>query len=317
MKIALIGYGYWGRNIAKTLHELGIEFTIYDADSAQMAEAKKTYDFDSYETYDKILHSDFDAVFIATPPATHYQLAKKALEANKHIFVEKPFTLSLQDAYDLINLAERKNLKYMVDHVFVYAEPVQFLKNNLDSFGDIIYINSRRINLGLFQYATDVVWDLAVHDLSIIHHLVGLDIKNVSAFKRRYKTFPNEALANINIELYNGIIIGINVSWLSPVKVREMIIGGTKKTAIYDDTAEDKIVLFDAGVILESDPQTAREYLVQYHYGKMYKPSLSRNMSLTNAIKHFITSIKNNTPPLTDKKSILPVIEALEIISKV
>jgi len=319
MRVAQIGYGYWGANIARTIKSInGVELvTIFDKDIERINEARKLYDFTLTTSLDEVLSLDIDAVFIATPPSTHYEIAKKALLAGKHIFVEKPFTLNLKDAYELIELAEKENLKYMVDHIFIYSEPVKFLKENLSSFGDIFYINSRRINLGLFQYATDVIWDLVVHDLSIIDYLIGLYIEKVSVFKRKYKEFPNEALANINLELKNGITVGINVSWLSPVKVREMIIGGSKKTAIYDDTAEDKIKLFNAGVILESSKEEAREYLVKYNYGDIEIPKLPDNQSLTNAIKHFIECVKENRSPITDKKSILPVIEALEIISKV
>jgi predicted dehydrogenase len=317
MKISLIGYGYWGRNIARTLKELNIKIeTIFDLDKSQIKEAKKLYNFKEYNSLDDVLKNS-DIVFIATPPSTHYEIAKKALNFNTHIFVEKPFTLSLKEAYELIEIAEKKNLKYMVDHVFIYSEPVKFLKNNLNSFGDIFYINSRRINLGLFQYATDVIWDLAVHDLSIIDYLVGLDIKKVNVFKKKYKNFPNEAIANINLELKNDILIGINVSWLSPVKVREMIIGGTKKTALYDDTAKNKIKLFNAGIILETSKNEAMKYLIKYNYGDIEVPNLPNKMSLTNAISHFIECVKQNKTPITDKKSILPVIEALEIISKV
>jgi len=317
MKLSLIGYGYWGRNIARTLKELNLKIeAIFDEDKTQIKEAKKLYEFKEYENLDEVLKNS-DIVFIATPPSTHYKIAKKALLNDVNIFVEKPFTLNLKEAYELIELAEKRNLKYMVDHVFIYSEPVKFLKENLDSFGDIFYINSRRINLGLFQYATDVIWDLAVHDLSIIDHLVGLDIKKVSVFKKRYKNFPNEAMANINLELKNDIVVGLNVSWLSPVKVREMIIGGSKKTALYDDTIEDKIKLFNAGVVLESSKNKAMDYLVKYHYGDIEIPALQNNMSLTNAITHFIECVQQNKTPITDKKSILPVIEALEIISKV
>jgi predicted dehydrogenase len=321
VKIALIGYGYWGRNIVKTIkntEEIELDI-IYDEDEFQMSEAKELYDFKECKNLDDVMSSDIDAVFIATPPATHYKIAKKALNANKHIFVEKPFTLNLEDAYELIELAEKKNLKYMVDHIFIYSEPVKFLKENLDKFGDIVYINSRRINLGLFQYSTDVIWDLAVHDLSIIDYLVGLEIEKVSVFKRKYKDFPNEALANINLELKNGITVGINVSWLSPVKVREMIIGGTKMSAVYDDTIKDKIKLYDAGVILEKDlsKNELYQYMVQYKYGDIEIPKLPNKQSLNNSIEHFRDCVKNNKTPITSKESIVNVIKALEIISKV
>lgn len=149
MKTALIGYGYLGINIARTIKEIkDIELvTIFDEDIERINEAKKLYDFKLTTSFDEVLNLDIDAIFIATPPATHYEIAKKALQANKHIFVEKPFTLNRDDAYELIELAESKNLKYMVDHIFIYSEPVKYLKQNIKKFGDIVYINSRRINL--------------------------------------------------------------------------------------------------------------------------------------------------------------------------
>ena len=321
MKTALIGYGYWGINIARTIKAIkDIELvTIFDEDIDRINEAKKLYDFKFTTSLDEVLNLDIDAVFIATPPATHYEIAKKAHQANKHIFVEKPFTLNLDDAYELIELAEKKNLKYMVDHIFIYSEPVKYLKQNIKKFGDIVYINSRRINLGLFQYSTDVIWDLAVHDLSIIDYLVGLDIKKVSVFKKKYKDFPNEAIARIDLELESGIIVAIDVSWLNPVKVREMIIGGTKLSAVYDDTIDDKIKIYDAGVVLEKelDKNELYKYMIQYKYGDIEIPKLPNNFSLNNSIEHFCDCVKNDKTPITSKKSILNVIKALEIISKV
>ena len=207
----------------------------------------------------------------------------------------------------------------MVDHIFIYSEPVKYLKQNIDKFGDIVYINSRRINLGLFQYSTDVIWDLAVHDLSIIDYLVGLDIKKVSVFKKKYKDFPNEAIARIDLELSNGVIVGLDVSWLSPVKVREMIIGGTKMSGVYDDTIDEKIKLYDAGIVLEEQlsKDELYKYLVQYKFGNIEIPKLPDNFSLNNSIEHFRDCIKYDKIPITSKKSILNVIKALEIISKV
>ena len=319
MNVALIGYGYWGRNIAKTLKEEGIEIkTIFDLDKNQIKEAKKNYEFVEVNSLDDVFKLNIDSVFISTPPNTHYEIAKKALLANKHIFVEKPFTLSLKEAYDLIELAEKKSLIYMVDHVFMYAEPVKFIKKYLSNLGEVVYINSRRINLGLFQYATDVVWDLAVHDLSIIDYLVGLDIEKVSVFRKKYKSFPNDALARINIELKSGILVAIDVSWLSPIKVREMIIGGSKRSIIYDDVSEEKIKIYNSGVLIEKNLQNeAYEYLVKYNLGDIEIPKLPKKYPLNNAINHFRECVEKNKMPLSSKKSIINVTEALEIISKV
>jgi len=207
----------------------------------------------------------------------------------------------------------------MLDHIFIYSEPVKYLKNNLEKFGDIVYINARRINLGLFQYTTDVIWDLAVHDLSIIDYLVGLDIEKVSVFKKKYKEFPNEAIASINLELKSGIVVSVDVSWLSPVKVREMIIGGTKQSVIYDDTKSSQIEVFDAGIVLEKDltKNELYQYMVQYKYGDTTIPQLPKKQSLNNSVEHFKECIEKNKTPITSKQSIINVIKALEIISKV
>lgn len=321
MKVALIGYGYWGINLARTITNTdGYELvTIFDEDIDRVHEAKKIYEFDVKTSLEEVLDSCIEAVFVATPPATHYKVAKRALELNKHIFVEKPFTLNLDHAYELIELAEKKNLKYMVDHIFIYSEPVKYLKENLYKLGDIVYINARRINLGLFQYTTDVVWDLAVHDLSIIDYLVGLDIKKVSVFKKKYKDFPNDAIASINLELESGAVVSVDVSWLSPVKVREIIIGGTNMSAVYDDTKSSQIELYDAGIILEKDltKNELYKYMIQYKYGDTNIPELPNKQSLNNAVEHFKDCIINDKQAITSKQSIINVIKALEIISKV
>ncbi len=321
MKVALIGYGYWGINLARTIiNTSGYELIIiFDEDINRINEAKKIYTFDAQTSLEDVLQSDVEVIFIATPPATHYKVAKQALECGKHIFVEKPFTLNLEHAYELIELAEKKNLKYMVDHIFIYSEPVKYLKDNLDKFGDIVYINARRINLGLFQYTTDVIWDLAVHDLSIIDYLVGLDIKQVSVFKKKYKDFPNEAIASINMELESGIVVGIDVSWLSPVKVREMIIGGTDMSVVYDDMKSSQIKVYDAGIVLGKDlaKNELYQHLIQYKYGDISIPELPQKQSLNNAVEHFRDCILNDNQPITSKQSIINVIKALEIISKV
>lgn len=321
MKVALIGYGYWGINLARTINSFEhIDLvTIFDNDINRINDAKKLYTFQTVTSLEELFTLDIEAVFIATPPQSHYTIAKQALLAGKHIFVEKPFTLNLDHAYELIELAEERKLKYMVDHIFIYSEPVKYLKENLNKLGDIVYINSRRINLGLFQYTTDVIWDLAVHDLSIIDYLVGLDIEKVSVFKKKYKDFPNEAIASINLELKSGVVLNINVSWLSPVKVREMIIGGTKMSAVYDDTTKDAIQLYDAGVILEKDFERDELYnqMVQYKYGEVITPKLPKKMSLNNSVEHFIECIRENKEPITSKQSIINVVKALEIISKV
>ncbi|VEJ24903.1 Gfo/Idh/MocA family protein [Helicobacter cholecystus] len=324
MRVAIIGYGYWGINIAKTISKLkdqGVGFeieTIFDQDNSRVQEAQKLYSFTPYESFDQILDNErIEALFIITPPQTHYALAKKGLQSRKHIFVEKPLTTNSREAYELYELAEKNEVILHCDHVFLHSPAVRYLKENMSSFGDIVYINSRRINLGLFQSSVDVIWDLAIHDLSIIDALIKLEIKKVNTFSRKYQSYPNDALANINIELKNGVIITINVSWLSPVKVREMIIGGTQKSVVYDDTKRDKIKIYDSGVIVkdELDKNSLYAKMVEYKLGEEYTPKLPSYLSLDKSIECFYKCILQNTQE--DREHTLRVIEALEVISKI
>lgn len=321
MKTAIIGYGYWGINVAKSVFKNpNLElFSIFDEDQSRIEEARKIYNFTPYDSYESILKDgNIEAVFIITPPHTHYKLGKASLEAKKHTFIEKPLTTNIQEAYELYEIAQKNNCTLHCDHTFLYSPAVKWLKSNIQTFGDIVYINSRRINLGLFQSNLDVIWDLAIHDLSIIDALVGLKIKKSKTFSKKYQNYPNDAIANINLELENGPIITINVSWLSPIKVREMIIGGEKKTAIYDDTKRDKITLFDSGVIIkdEFDKNSLYQKMIEYKLGEQQIPTLENFMALDNSIATFFSSICEKSDNKHQKEHILRVIQALEIISK-
>ncbi|MCE3039583.1 Gfo/Idh/MocA family protein [Helicobacter anatolicus] len=322
MQVAVIGYGYWGRNIAKAIVDSDFFClrTIFDCDFKQVLEAQKLYDFVIYQSYDDILQDDrIEAVFIVTPPHTHFDLSKKALEFSKHVFVEKPLCTNSLHAQKLYHLAQEKKCALHCDHIFLYAPPVIWLKQNMDILGNIVYINARRINLGLFQNSVDVIWDLAIHDLSIIDYLIGLEIKNVEVFARKYQDYPNNALANINLELQNGVIVTISVSWLSPIKIREMIIGGEKKSVIYDETKKDKIILFDSGVVVRDyfSPANLYQKMVEYKTGAISNPALQGKMALNQSLDAFAFKIKNLThvQNILDQKHVMRIIEVLEKIS--
>ncbi|MCX2717768.1 Gfo/Idh/MocA family oxidoreductase [Helicobacter sp. MIT 21-1697] len=324
IKCAIIGYGYWGRNVAKAIVQCSnFELiTIYDEEHNALNEAHKSYDFSPYPSYEAILSdTQIQAVFIITPPHTHFSLAKRALESAKHTFVEKPLTTNSAQAQILYDVADSKNVRLYCDHIFLHSPAINYLKEHIASFGEIVYINARRINLGLFQSNVDVIWDLAIHDLSIIDYLVGLHIKEVSTFATTYLCYPNDALANINMKLENGIIITLNLSWLSPIKVREMIIGGSKKTAIYDETKHNKITLFNTGVVIkdEFDKTSLYQKMVEYKLSKEIIPKLPKTMALDNSIAHFSEYILNQDcieKSKCDKEHILRVIKAIEMIQE-
>lgn len=320
---AMLGYGYWGRNVASSLiASLDFELKgIFDLDTDQQNVANATHILEKkYLNLESILEDEaLQAIFIITPPQSHYTLAKRALESGKHIFVEKPLCMNLEEAQELYDLAQSRGLTLHCDHIFLYSPSVIWLKEHLDLLGNIIYINARRINLGLFQNSVDVIWDLAIHDLSIIEYLVGLDIKDMEVFTRKYQNHPNEALANLNLELTNGIIITINVSWLSPMKVREMIIGGEKSTIVYDETKREKIAFYNSGVVVKDilTPQNLYAKMVEYKLGETSYPELETTMALDNSISHFAKKIyaKDSAMHKIDKDRVLKIINVLQKIT--
>lgn len=319
---AMLGYGYWGRNVASALDASDIFCLkcIYDSDTSAQNEALSAYKLKAYPSYEAILaDSSIKAVFIITQPHTHFALAKKAIEAKKHIFVEKPLSTNLAESSALYDLAKANNVKLYSNHIFLHSSAIKYLKDHLDSFGEIVYINARRINLGLFQSNVDVIWDLAIHDLSIIDYLVGLHIKDVSTFSAKYLNYPNDAIANINICLDSGIIITLNCSWLSPIKVREMIIGGSKKTAIYDETKREKLTIFDTGVVIKDifDKPSLYQKMIEYKLGTQSTPELNNTpLPLDSAIAYFGRCIIESRDLNDDKAHILRVIKALELIQE-
>lgn len=352
LKCALVGYGYWGRNVLKALcnqHRFCLK-GVYDSDSAQLQAALS--DFASlaksaqnpkstaqnqnphtqnkdlptqnapqnaliaYTSYDEILRDDeIEAVFIITPPHTHFPLASLALESGKHAFVEKPLARSTSEVCALYEIASRQNLTLHCDHIFLYSPAVVWLKDNLSSFGDILYVQARRINLGLFQNSVNVIWDLALHDLSILDFLFGLEILSHSLVSRRYEGF--EALANIQLEC-KRFSANLTASWLSPIKVREMMIGGTQKTAIYDETKERKIALFDCGVVVSDSVEKSSLYqkMVRYHLGEVSYPMLDDGLPLDSSIRAFGEQICRGGSDKWLQEHILRVVAALERICK-
>lgn len=321
MKVAQIGYGYFGQIIIRDLmRHPHLELAgLYDNHPAPVAKFRREHpDVPVADSYDQILASNVEALFIITPPETHYELTKQALLAGKHVYVEKPITTSLLHAEELCELADKQKLTLFVDHIFLYSEPVKFLNKYIDDghAGDIFYINARRVNLGLFQYKVDVIWDLAIHDISIIDHLIGFDIEQVSVFKKKYKNFPREAMANINADLKNGTSVNIQVSWLSPLKVREMVIGGSDKLVVYDHTLKNAVRIYDYGVKVDApmDTDTLYRNLIRHHLGDVYEPDLPSNTPLENAISHFVDCVRTGAEPLTGKTAILKTMRVLERI---
>jgi predicted dehydrogenase len=319
INFAVVGYGYWGPNVARNIGESeGARVAACcDLDAKRLARAtlrhpgvKVTGD------YGAILASrDIGAVAIATPVHTHFDLARRALEAGKHVLVEKPMTMRVDEAEELVALTKRQGLVLMVDHVFIYNPAVVKMKEIVDSgkLGKLMFIDSVRINLGLFQHDVNVVWDLAVHDLSIVDFLVGKLPRSLSAFGTTHTNNDVEDVAYLNLDFGNGLIANFHVNWLSPVKVRHMIIGGSDQSLIYNDVdVSERVKVYNRGISLPND-QKHREHLqVSYRSGDVWSPNISSEEALSRMVAHFLTCIREQKTPLTDGQAGLRVIRILD-----
>jgi predicted dehydrogenase len=317
IRVGVIGYGYWGPNIVRNLH--GNEHTrvemLCDKNPAALARAKRNYPSVEVTTDpSEILKSTkIDAVAVITPVWTHYELAKAALENGKHVFVEKPFTSSSGQAMELIDLAERKNLRIMVDHTFLFTGAVRKIRELTDSgaLGDLYYYDSLRVNLGLFQHDVSVVWDLAPHDLSIMDHLIKGEPEAIVATGESHLNGV-EDVAFMTIYFPNKVIAHINVNWLSPVKIRTTLIGGTKKMLVWNDlVADEKVRVYDKGVQISSGDKV-REMLVNYRSGDMWAPQVEQLEALRVELDYFADCILNNKIPINDGLAGLRVVRMLE-----
>ena len=317
MKIGVVGLGYWGPNIVRNfLSNPKIKaVTCFDLNSRKLEGIRKN--FPSVETTSDYKHllSDhtIEAVAIVTPVSTHYPLAKEALEAGKHVLLEKPMADTAAHAEHLIELAEKKNLRLMVDHTFIYNGAVRKIKELIESgeIGDLYYFDSVRVNLGLFQHDVNVIWDLAPHDLSIMDYLIGKKPIAVSAVGVSHFNHT-EDVAYITVHFEDAILAHFHVNWLSPVKVRKMLIGGNKKMVVYDDMEpSEKVKVYDKGVEIQSEEMVHR-LLVQYRMGDMYAPQLDQTEALRLMIKEFVDSIEEKRKPLTDGEAGLAVVRILE-----
>ncbi len=257
-----------------------------------------------------------DAVAVVTPVWTHYSLAKSALENGKHVFVEKPFTSNVAQGEELINLAMRKNLKIMVDHTFLFTGAVKKIRQLLDegSLGKLYYYDSTRVNLGLFQHDINVLWDLAVHDLSIMDHLIKASPEAIIATGQTHLN-GHEDVAFMTLYFPEKIIAHINVNWLSPVKVRTTLIGGEKRMLVWNDLeADEKVKVYDKGVDI-TNREGLYELLVNYRSGDMWAPQLEQVEALRKELSYFVDCILTGEEPFNDGCAGLRVVKMLEAAS--
>jgi len=321
IRIGVIGYGYWGPNIVRNFYNVqGASVTyVCDMDPRALERAKKTYPaLEVTSNCEDVLSSrEVDAVAVVTPLATHFSLSKKALENGKHVFVEKPFTRTIAQAEELIELADKKHLKIMVDYTFLFTGAVRKIKELIDnnSLGLLYYYDSTRVNLGLFQSDTNVVWDLAPHDLSIMDYLIHKEPEAVVATGEKHVN-GTEDVAYITMYFPDNIIAHFNVNWLSPVKVRTTLIGGEKRMLVWNDLeADEKIKVYDKGVE-RACREGRREVLVSYRTGDMWAPRLEQVEALKLETQYFVDCIVNDTTPFNDGRSGWRVVRMLDAVDK-
>jgi len=318
MRIGVIGYGYWGPNIVRNFHSNeGCEVVLVADRNPKCEERlKKVFPSIAFTTDEnQILNAkDIDIVAVVTPVWTHYELAKKALENGKHVFVEKPFTYSVAQGEELIELADRKNLKIMVDHTFLFTGAVRKIKELVDrkELGDLYYYDSLRVNLGLFQHDVNVIWDLAPHDLSIMDYVIAAKPEAVVATGERHLNGV-EDVAFITVYFPKHIIAHVNVNWLSPVKVRTTLIGGEKKMLVWNDLeADEKLRIYDKGVSMATNPNNLHQLLVSYRSGDMWAPQVEQIEALRAETAYFMKCINENSKPFNDGEAGLRVVRILE-----
>lgn len=328
INVGIVGFGYWGPNVARNFHSTpgARVVAISDADDKSLLRAAQSYPGvrTVKDCRELLCAPDVDVIAIVTPVSSHFEIAQMALNNGKHIFIEKPFTASVAEAEQLIELAEAKKLKIMVDHTFLFTGAVKKIKELIDDgiLGDLYYFDSIRVNLGLFQKDVNVVWDLAPHDLSIMDHLLNMEPTAVTATGVAHFQNHLEDVAYITIYFPGNVIAHLNVNWLSPVKIRTTLIGGQKKMLVWNDLVSDeKIRVYDKGVegldALEMDSkEKAYGLRLSYRSGDMWAPRVNQVEALQGETAHFIDCINNNVTPQNDGYAGLRVVRMLEAIKK-
>jgi predicted dehydrogenase len=318
----VIGYGYWGPNLVRNIAETkgAAIVAVSDLRPERLALAKTRYPAITATPDHAELIEDprVDVVVISTPVHTHFPLAMQALQAGKHVVIEKPITASSEEALRLIEAAESRRLQIMVDHTFIYTGAVRKIKELADngSLGKIQYYDSVRVNLGLFQPDVNVIWDLAVHDLSIMDYVLSARPAAVSATGLAHVAGRPENIAYITMFFEQPLIAHIHVNWLSPVKIRSTLIGGSDKMIVYDDLEVlEKVKVYDRGITVTPDSESFYQVLVGYRVGDMWAPKLDGTESLAVEFQHYVHCVETGERPRTDAQAGLQVVRILEAAS--
>jgi predicted dehydrogenase len=318
MKVGLVGLGYWGPNLARVLNQSNrcTLSGVCDLDRAKLAKTTRQYPgIEGFGSLQDLIASDVDSIVVATSIGTHYEIAKQALEADKHVFVEKPLCDLSEKASELVRLADERGLTLMTGHTFIYSPPVIRIKKLLDSgeLGDLHYISISRVNLGLYQKDVDVLWDLAVHDISILLYWLGDSPLQACSFGRSCVQNAKNDVAFVWFQFPNGVIASCEVSWLSPQKLRRTCVVGSKRMVAWDDTQlDEKVRIYDRGVNVET-PTSFGEFQLTYRMGDMLSPHLANTEPLSAEMDHFVECCLTGAVSKTDGRFGLRVVRAMEM----
>ncbi|MGI5845507.1 MAG: Gfo/Idh/MocA family protein [Candidatus Xenobium sp.] len=321
--VGVIGYGYWGPNVLRNLyeHEQVRVAAVCDSRQDRLEKVHRRYPgVPTTTSFDEVLANPaVDAIFVCTPVHTHFPLAMKALQSGRHVLVEKPLASSVEQAARLVDEARRRNLHLMVDHTFVFTPAVRKIRELMESGAvgrQVYYYDSVRVNLGLFQRDVNVLWDLAVHDLSIMDYVLPGNALAVSATGASHLPDRPENLAYLTCFLPQNLIAHIHVNWLAPVKLRQTLIGGDQKMIIYNDLEpSEKIRVYDKGVTLTPNGNGSEASLVDYRSGDMWAPKLPLTEALQTEVDEFVQALSNGRPFPADGEAGLRVVQILEAAS--
>ena len=319
INVGIVGVGYWGPNLIRNFikNEDTNVSLICDLKKDRLSSMQRIYPFltSVYDYREIISANDIDLVAVCTPVFTHYEIAKAALEANKHVLLTKPMTSSSIEAEDLVNIAAKKGLHIFVDHTFIYTGAVKKIKELIvnKEIGDLFYFDSVRINLGLFQHDVNVIWDLAPHDISIMQYFLNAVPEVIVATGADHFHNGLEDVAYLTAYFPKNLIAHIHVNWLSPVKIRQTLIAGSKKMIVWDDNEpSEKVRIYDKGVDVKNTSDEVYKLLIQYRTGDMHCPRIDNSEALQVEINHIVECIQQNKPAVTDGISGLNIVKVLE-----
>ena len=319
LRVGVAGYGYWGPNLARNvaLNSETALAAIADPNPRRIAAARAAHPGVATvaDVRGMLADESIDAVLIATPPETHCALVLEALQRGKHVLVEKPLATSREDAARMVQAARAADRVLMVDHTFLFTSAVRKMKEYFDAgeMGEVYYYDSTRINLGIFQGNTNVIWDLAPHDISIMLYLLGQPVKTVSAFGARHVDENHENIAYLTLQFESSLLAHFHVNWLAPTKIRRTIIGASRKMLVYDDLQPDeKLKVYDCGAQLSTDMEEIYGRFVEYRTGDVLAPKLDKTEALAAELEHFVAVVRGKERAISDGPFGLRVVSIIE-----